>query len=222
MEPRHWAIAGASAVVVTCIGIALILQANSTTNEEADGTSTSVLEVENEEPANETVAPLEPEGPQPGPADPSHGFPEIDESKITDSADFVDVPPQIVTDAENVARAWLTYDSSLPRSDREKQLAEVIPNPEEWAQKKPRIQFYKPQAAGNPSWRTNSEVLGIKTVPGFETGIDGVYTVPVEVSFSAKYTSGGGNDRGSLTTVSVWEIKFDLDGNLIDIEEPDI
>lgn len=222
MEPRHWVVAGASAVIVACLGTALILQANSDADEKPTSTVPTELEVESRASEDIPVAPLSTNDPQPGAPDASHGFPQIDESKVVDSSEFIDVPPQIVTAGEDAARAWLTYDSDLPRADRERQLAETIPNAADWAKKKPGIHFYKPQAAGNPSWRTVSQVLAIKTVPGFESGIDGVYTVPVEVSFNAKYTSGGGNDRGSLTTVSVWNMKFDLDGNLIDIEEPKI
>ncbi|TDP89535.1 hypothetical protein EDF62_3266 [Leucobacter luti] len=227
MEPRHWVIAAASAVIVACVGFALFLQMKSEDANDRDESAVNELEVG--EPAAPTVPRdkdgVSPDTPEPGAPDLSHGVPnfaDITEDDVADADAFVDVPQEIVDTGERAARAWLTVDTDQMGEARQAQLAEVIPNADKWAKKKPKIHFFKPQASGNPSWRTVSEVLNTKTVAGFATGLDGVYTVPVEVSFTAQFSSGGGQDRGTLSTVNVWNMKFDYDGNLIGIEEPKI
>lgn len=160
-------------------------------------------------------------GETPGAPDPSHGHAEVPLNAPTpDMSAYTEVPQSVVDTAERLGQSWLTFDSGAMGEARTAQLAQDIPNAADWSKQRPNVHFFKDQASGNPGWRTVSTVRAAKTVPSFAVGLNGTYTVPVEISFHASFTSGGGNDRGTLTTVNVWTFHFDEQGNLTDIDEP--
>ena len=52
--------------------------------------------------------------------------------------------------------------------------------------------------------------------------IDGESTIPVNITFIAHFTAGGGQDRGSVTTTNNWSFVFNEAGRLVELSEPDM
>ena len=125
--------------------------------------------------------------------------------------------------AERFAEVWMTYDSEMSVADRTAQLATVIPNPEDWAEKTPAIHKYDPRQYGNPTWRTVASLTAPpEAVPEMGYSIDGESTVPVNISFIAYFTAGGGQDRGSVTTTNNWSFVFNAASELVELIEPEL
>ena len=125
--------------------------------------------------------------------------------------------------AERFAEVWMTYDSEMSVQERTAQLATVIPNAEDWAEKKPAIHKYDPRQYGNPTWRTVASLTAApEAVPEMGYSIDGESTIPVNIPFTAVFTSGGGQDRGSVTAINNWSFVFNEAGELVELIEPEL
>ena len=131
--------------------------------------------------------------------------------------------PEAAEWAERFAEVWMTYDSEMSVADRTAQLATVIPNPEDWAKKTPAIHKYDPRQYGNPTWRTVASLTApTEAVPEMGYSIDGESTIPVNITFIAHFTAGGGQDRGSVTTTNNWSFVFNEAGELVELIEPEL
>ncbi len=50
--------------------------------------------------------------------------------------------------------------------------------------------------------------------------VDGESAIPVNIPFTAVFTSGGGQDRGSVTAINNWSLVFNESGELVELIEP--
>lgn len=131
-----------------------------------------------------------------------------------------DMTPGMDKKAEELARVWVGIDTSLSREERRAQLAEVIPNPDDWVDKEPAV-TYHPAGRGVPGMVTKVTVTSAEiALPSMR--VNGVNEMLVNVSYQALHWRGSGVYLGSETTSFPWIFHLLPDGTLVDIVEPDI
>ncbi len=115
----------------------------------------------------------------------------------------------------------MTYDSEMSVQERTVQLAAVIPNAEDWAGKDPGDPQVRPPPVRQPDVADDIK-SSASPVAVLEMGhsIDGESTVPVNIPFTALFTSGSGQDRGSVTAINNRSLVLSESGELVELIEP--